>query len=252
MKRKLGPYEKNYLIRHGFDPEDISQFGQTPVEYITGLVEFLGREFVVSPEVLIPRIETEELVQLALTQAKLISTKKNQLINIADIGTGSGVIGITLALELGKLKIPHQLYLSDISKSTLAVAKKNAQRFKVKNIIFLESDLFSSFPINLKFDLIVASLPYVPSARIPTLDASVKNYEPLTALDGGSDGLKYISQLIKQAKDKLSPGGVIILEIDHTHTAQLLQKIASKYQVTIKKDQFKKNRFSLLTSFGST
>ncbi len=170
-----------------------------PTAYITGHREFYGLDFYVDPSVFIPRPESELLVEKALdlTQNHPVST-------IAEIGTGCGAIAISLALKLPQAKI----YATDISAPALKVALVNCQRHGVVNrICLLHGDMLDPLPEPV--DLIVANLPYVSELEMPDL----ANFEPLLALDGGSDGLEKIHQLCQQVTDKLRPDGCLLLEI---------------------------------------
>lgn len=246
-KRKLWLWERNWLMKHEMGEIDIDEYGEIPVEYITGFCQFYGHEFVINKNTLISRIETEELMEIALK----ICPKKKKIL-IADVGTGNGCIGISLFLELKKLGIGSEAYLSDISEEALEVARENIVRLISQKggsleetpheakVCLIKSDLMSDYPKNLKFDLIVANLPYIPSARMEKLPESVKNYEPRLALDGGKDGLVLIKKLLKQLPQRLDKNGVAILEIDETHRLE-------DFRVgEIKKDQFGKNRFLVL------
>ena len=248
--RKLSSRELNWLKKYGVTPEAAGKFGEMPVEYITGFAEFYGREVKVSRDVLIPRMETEELVGHAL---KLASSLDKSEIVVADIGTGCGCIGITLYLELVKLGIRPKIYLSDISGNVLKVAEKNiaaiAEFKKVQPLrmqrlalIALKSDLMDSFSKDLKFDLIVANLPYIPSARIPQLPESVRDFEPRLALDGGLDGLRFINKLIVQVQSRLNPRGVLLLEIDEINRVRDLS-LPENFRTKAIKDQFGRDRF---------
>ena len=197
---------------------------------------FCSREFVVSPAVFIARVETEEIINLVLSN----SGRVQNLPTIGDVGTGSGCIGITLA----ELLPAATVYLSDISDLALAIARKNIQ---TKNIIVLNSNLLTSYPTHLLFDVIVANLPYIPSKRIPRLLAAVRKYEPVLALDGGPDGTLLINRLLNQLPAHLKPGGLAILEIDDTHTLKKFH-IPNSMTAEIKKDQFGRNRFLLIRS----
>lgn len=208
-----------------------------PEEYKTGRAIFCEQEFIVNPDVLIPRIETEEII-------KLVLKTKRQFKIIADVGCGSGCLGITLAK-----KFPFStVYLSDISSKALETAQKNAQNLLPFNchLVFLLSDLLTNYPPNLSFDLIVANLPYIPSRRIPRLPTSVKDFEPHIALDGGKRGTQLINKLITQLPGYLNPQGLAILEIDDTHTLSNFS-IPKIMKAEIQKDQFKKNRFLILS-----
>lgn len=283
--RKFSPREINWLRKFA-KPDSWLEVSQTskPVEYITGFAEFYGREFLVTPDVLIPRIETEQLVDEAkniIISYSLLPTPYS--ISIADIGTGCGCIGITLYFELIKVGIRPAVYLSDISEKALKVAEENISRLvgvqKVgpwrppslstrllrelsvhgswgairragtprSDLIILTSDLFLGYPRNLKFDLIVANLPYVPSGRWRELQESVRKFEPRSAIDGGKDGAVLIKKLIKQSRKKLFSGGAMILEIDESHSETTFkQEIGKDFKVEVKQDQFGKNRFLVL------
>lgn len=156
---------------------------------------------------------------------------------IADVGTGCGCIGITLARKYPDATV----YLSDISDKALAVANRNST-----GQILLKSDLLESYP-KILFDVIVANLPYVPTKRLPRLPAAVRKYEPHLALDGGPDGTKLINRLITQLPKHLKKGGLAILEIDDTHTLRKFQ-IPNSMTGETKKDKYGRNRFLILYS----
>jgi release factor glutamine methyltransferase len=192
LEKELSPRdEKSYqaLITRRFNGE--------PAAYITGHREFYGRDFQVNPHTLIPRPESELLVETALRLAP-----NHRISTIADIGTGCGAIAVSLALELPKAKI----YATDISPAALEVAASNCQRHGVSNVRLLEGDMLE--PISEPVDLIVANLPYVGRAEI-----APDNFEPLLALDGGIKGTEMIAKLCRQAKGKLSDDGTMLLEI---------------------------------------
>jgi len=248
MIRKLSPYEKTHLQRFGQGNINIADYGEMPVEYITGQVEFGGQVFEVNKNVLIPRIETEEFLILAIEKAAKIKKEK---ILIADVGCGSGAIGISLWLKLRQKNINPEMYLSDISNQALKVTQRNVEKIieKNKNIKVIQSDLLGNYPKNIRFDLIVANLPYIPSGRVAVLDESVREYEPHLALDGGDDGLKYIKKLVKQSKDRLNSGGAILLEVDYTHDEKFLRKKLelNSFKLETQQDQFQRMRFVILS-----
>ncbi|WP_052200684.1 peptide chain release factor N(5)-glutamine methyltransferase [Terriglobus sp. TAA 43] len=175
-----------------------------PIQHLRGSQEFFGREFAVSPDVLIPRPETEHIVEEVL---RLFPDRKAPL-KIADVGTGSGILAVTLALEF-----PQSLVAAlDISPDALAVAQDNAARLDtLSRTRILQSDLLAAVTGE-TFDLIVSNPPYVPLAEKDTLHAQVREYEPHLALFGGEDGHDVLRRLIQQAKDALSPGGWLLLE----------------------------------------
>lgn len=235
--RSLSPYEKNHLKKYGI-AESIAENTQSPVEYLTGVVEFLGNTFYVNRNVLIPRVETEELVTLAIKLIlQQVAINNQEVLRIADVGTGSGAIAISLAQELEHHNLDFAMTAFDISPKALKVAQKNKQHLLPNSpITFTLSNLFESTAENQHFDFIVANLPYIPSGRIVTLDASVKNFEPILALDGGKDGLDLVRKLLEQANSLLSPHGTIVLELDITHTAEVLQQFADKWSIQTQQD----------------
>jgi release factor glutamine methyltransferase len=172
-----------------------------PLPQLLGEWDFYGRSFYVSPAVLIPRPETEVLVERAID---LASDRDQPL--IVDIGTGSGAIAVTLAAECPEAS----LVATDISRSALKMAVKNAQRHHQDRIAFLQADLLQ--PFHTQFDLIYANLPYIPTATLETLPVS--RWEPVLALDGGINGLDLIERLLTQARTRLAPGGAVLLEIE--------------------------------------
>lgn len=182
-----------------------------PLPYVIGEWEFFGLRFKITPDVLIPRPETEGLVELALEWLRVNPDRRSCL----DIGTGSGCIAISLARSIPDLHI----IATDISHPAVQVAKGNARRHEVlEQIQFLERDLFSG--INQTFDLLVANLPYIPSEKLKSL--AVYHSEPVVALDGGKDGLHYIQEVMREAAQHLNPGGAIFLELDEDCGASAL------------------------------
>lgn len=173
-----------------------------PIPYLVGHAPFYGLDFLVSPAVLIPRPETEQLVEQALAWAN-----SHRPGRIVDVGTGSGCIAITLARHLPQAEI----IAIDLSSEALAIAQENGARHAPGRVQFRHGSLLA--PINTPADLIIANLPYVTDAEWTLLDDGVKWYEPATALRGGPDGLVLVQQLLHQAAAKLRPGGAIFLEI---------------------------------------
>lgn len=164
-----------------------------PIAYITGQKEFYGQNYFVTPQVLIPRPETEELVELAIA-----SLKNSQYLNILDIGTGSGAIACTLATHLPN----SQVTAIDISTKALEVAKKNAENQNLTNITFIESNFLHQIAPNTHFDLIITNPPYVKTSDKPEMAKETVGFEPELALYSGSDGLDAYRQIFKQIKDK--------------------------------------------------
>ena len=176
-----------------------------PTAYITKHREFYGLDFYVDTRALIPRPESETLVEKALEYAR-----NHRVSTIADIGTGCGAIAISLALNLPQAKV----YATDISASALEVALFNCQKHGVADrICLLQGDMLD--PVPEPVDIIVANLPYVKESQLPQMQ--LPNYEPMLALNGGSNGLEKIYQLCRQASDKLHTGGCLLLEIGQGH-----------------------------------
>lgn len=240
MARNLTPFELNFLRKHGKQNIDLAAYVDMPVEYIVGLAEFYGRDFVVNNHVLIPRIETEQIIELA--NKYFVPGKK---FYITDVGTGSGCIGITLALILEQQGIDFEIYLADISEEAIKIAEENAKSFRAKNIKFIHSDLFSEFPKILQFDLIFANLPYLRTSRIRFAPKSVKNYEPHLALDGGKTGAEIINKFMEHMPQYLNGDGLVILEIDDSHKLSNFE-VPSGFSGKIIKDAFRRNRFLVI------
>lgn len=241
MNRIWSIYEKNQLIKYGIDEKGLAQYGEMPVEYITGHAEFDGLDFLVSRDVLIPRVESAQILSEA---EKLIGGKMK--VAFAEIGTGSGAIGVALYKRLKQKGVRVRAVLADVGAEALEVARKNLTKLigETEEIKLLESNLMDSVIEPEKFDLIIANLPYIPSGRMPHLPKSVVNYEPHVALDGGVDGLTLIKKLLIQAKYRLTDEGALILEIDYGHDIPDFVDIAG-YQYEIVKDEFGQNRFLL-------
>lgn len=251
-KRQLSAYEKNHLHSHGIDFESIDSYGEMPVEYITNTVKFLGRVYRVTQDTLIPRIETEELVEHIAQEFLSMPFKKLTQIKAADVGTGSGVIGLSLLDYSERSKISLDMTLTDISGRALTVARENYQRLFPKNlrygsIRFHEGDLLSGISKSEQYAFIVANLPYIPTNRISSLQTSVKDFEPILALDGGKWGFDLVQRLTHDARSFLMPGGKLFLEVDDTHGSELFLRNVPEYQWQFLSDQFQKQRFAVGT-----
>ncbi len=198
-----------------------------PIQYITGHQEFYGLTFQVTPAVLIPRPETELLVEAVL---KHLPT--NEPVRIADIGTGSGILAITLAVHLPKAEITA----IDISPEALTIARRNAETHHVAHRIhFTESDLLTAIP-NQQFDVIVSNPPYVPTTDRQTLHPQVRDHEPATALFAGPTGLEIYTRLIPQAHAALTSGGLLALEIGHGQSEAIERVFIGWQDVSILND----------------
>jgi len=198
-----------------------------PVQYITGMQEFYGLPFRVTPATLIPRPETELLVESVLAQIP-----QHHAVRIADVGTGTGCIAIALAVHL---PYAHVTAL-DLSNDALSVARENAAINHVKKRVMpLHSDLLSSVA-GQAFDVVVSNPPYVPFSDRSTLAPQVRDFEPDAALYAGEDGLEIYRRLIPQAYKALHPGGLLAMEIGYGQDAALRSLLTEWNEVTILND----------------
>jgi release factor glutamine methyltransferase len=213
LVKALGFKDRVELYRNAHMPlteEEVERYRQLvvrrakgePVAYITGKKEFYGFEFFVEKGVLVPRPETELLVEVTVGRLK-----DEEGLEIVDVGTGSGCIVITLCKLLG---CKNSYYGIDVSSKALEVARKNAESLKCSCVTFLKGSLLS--PIEGTVDAVIANLPYVPLGD-KRLHPWVLKHEPAVALFGGKDGLELVSQLVLQAKEKLKSGGFLALEV---------------------------------------
>lgn len=199
------------------------RLNERPIAYIIGNREFMGLDFFVQEGVLIPRPDTETLVE------EIINICNNRTgLNILDIGTGSGAITISLAKYLDK----SHVISADISDIALEIASKNAISNNVdERIDFIKSDVFSNVPKEEKFDLIVSNPPYIRKSDIDGLDRQVKDFEPYNALEGGEDGLDFYRQITKESIDYLKQGGILAYEVGHDQ-AEDVSEIMKSYGYT--------------------
>ena len=230
--------DKTWILLHEKDELTAEQFSKLsgavaarktglPVAYITGRKEFYGYDFFVTPDALIPKPDTEILVESALTEIlQKIQSEKNGISSICDICTGSGCVGLSVIKslsgrnEISSAKVP-ELTLSDISSAALSIAEKNAKNLLSKELCqkinLVKSDLFSAIPK--RFDMIISNPPYIPSKMVDELLKDGRS-EPRLALDGDSygtshkscDGLSIIRSLIPQCMEHLNEGGILIVE----------------------------------------
>ncbi|MGI4756250.1 MAG: peptide chain release factor N(5)-glutamine methyltransferase [Janthinobacterium lividum] len=178
--------------------------GAVPIQHLRGSQEFFGRDFRVSPDVLIPRPETEHLIEEVLR----LYPDRSAPLRIADVGTGSGILAITLALEYPESNV----FALDISTAALDVALVNAAVLGAANVSLAQSDLLEAVQDEPPFDLIVANPPYIPLTEAEQLHPQVRDHEPHLALFGGEDGLELIRRFLPQAAGLLKPGGWLLME----------------------------------------
>ena len=204
----------------------------TPLQYLTGKREFMSLEYIVTPSVLIPRPETEILVEKMLTVAgeEIGKSRIEQPYRIVDLGTGSGVIAVSAAVYLPDNVFIHAV---DVSAPALAVARENAARNGVETrITFHYGDLFGPLEIcglRKKINLIASNPPYIPTEEITSLEHEVKGYEPLKALDGGKDGLEFYRRIIERAPAFLCEKGWLFLEVGYGQAEAVKEIITQKW-----------------------
>lgn len=202
-----------------------------PVAYIVGSWEFYGLPIITTPDVLIPRMDTEVLVDTA----KELLTGKKMDARILDLCCGSGCITCAVATEL-----PATRFVSvDISANALEICRRNLAALKISpRVICMQADALSSAPMGIgDFDVIISNPPYIPSEEVKTLDSSVKDFEPVWALDGGTDGLKFYKAIIKYWKSLLRQGGYLVFEVGEGQASdvrEMLQTAGFTYTDTRK------------------
>jgi release factor glutamine methyltransferase len=198
-----------------------------PAQYITGHQEFWGMDLIVSPAVLIPRPETEHLIEAVLE----IAGSRRPALRIADIGTGSGAIALALAKEFPQAEI----HATDISAPTLEIARANAARHQLADRIqFHQTDLLAG--LNPPFDFIVSNPPYVGESEEDQVQLEVRKFEPRNAVFAGATGLEVIERLIPQAQAALKPGGWLLMEISGTIAERVRELLKGWNEVEIKPD----------------
>lgn len=218
--------DKAFLIAHPeYEPNgsEIGRFSsyisrrasREPFQYISGVQEFFGLDFVVSPDVLIPRPETELLVEAAI---KVLGDSGGES-RFCDVGTGSGCIAISILCN-----VPGSTGLGlDISERALAVARTNSERHHVSDRLQLTQSNVLEAAGSEEFDLIVSNPPYVPANELPTLQVEVRNFEPHSALSDGNDGLSVIRTIVDQAPAHLKKGGFLMMEIGFGQAENVLK-----------------------------
>lgn len=202
-----------------------------PLQHITGSQEFMGLDFLVNEHVLIPRQDTETMVEDAMEmigkntlRGEELSIRPKKEYDILDLCCGSGAIGLSLSKLCSGVKVT----CSDLSKDAIETAQKNAEHLGLGKVTFEKGNLLMPFKgrfKNKKFDLIISNPPYIKTSVIPTLQKEVRDHEPLMALDGGADGLDFYRAIIKEAPDCLKKEGILMLEIGHDQREELCSLI---------------------------
>lgn len=214
------------------------RLGGEPTQYLVGFKEFYGRRFFVDARVLIPRSETELLVEAALRDVP-----KETPTRVLDVCTGSGCVAISIAAERPQASV----WAVELMPGAMEVAKKNAEALQVDGrVTFFAGDLLAPLPEGAKFDVIVSNPPYVKAGDIATLQKEVRA-EPKEALDGGADGLRLIDRLITEALPRLKSGGLLAMEIgeDQGNAVKELLTRAGGHDVRIEKDLARHDRLAL-------
>lgn len=217
---------------------------RVPLAYLLGQKEFFGRKFRVTPAVLIPRPETEVLVEESLRRLEAMAAGGRELL-VVDVGTGSGVLAVTVACHLPQARV----LAIDLSAEALLVAEENARTYHVaEKITFLEGDLLKplvGLGVEGRVDAVLSNPPYIPSEEIPSLMPEVSQHEPRLALDGGPDGLAVYRRLIPEAVPFLRPGGFLACEIGAEQgraVAGLFRQVPDYDEVGLRQDYAGRDR----------
>ncbi|MDR2731843.1 MAG: peptide chain release factor N(5)-glutamine methyltransferase [Fibromonadaceae bacterium] len=217
-----------------------------PLQHILGSVSFRGHEIKCDKRALIPRQETELIVDILCLNQNFQNLNNSQN-KIIDVGTGSGAIAVAVALELGV-----QVFACDVSEEALSLARENVALHNLEDkISLIHSDLLSALPNDVKLDALLANLPYIPNGDLNTLEIEVKDYDPHSALFGGMDGLDIIRKLLNTCADYLKPNAPVILEIA-SGQEKILQKenFAGLEWVEGRKDYNGQARFAIFSTLS--
>ena len=202
-----------------------------PAQYITGHQEFWGLDLIVSPAVLIPRPETEHVVETVLDLVREQYAPEDRL-RIVDVGTGSGAIALALASELPTAEV----HAADVSEEALEVAHANAARLRLDRVQFHRSDVLGAFPPEPGFDFVVSNPPYVGENEADKVQAIVKRFEPHAAVFAGPEGLDLIRRLVPEARQRLRPGGWLVMEIGFSIAAPVRELVRDWSEVRVVPD----------------
>lgn len=226
---KLLDVDKSYIYTYGEKEiaDDVSlkflelmekRHSGYPIQYILGEREFMGLDFYLEEGVLVPRPDTEILVEYIIDYIKKHHKEDN--INVLDIGIGSGAISLSIASYLKNTKV----FGIDISDTAIKVANINKEKFKLSNVNFYKGDLFKALEglnMEYKFDIIVSNPPYIKSEEITSLDIQVKDHEPMLALDGGLDGLDFYRRITEGSLEYLKDNSLLIYEIGYEQSKEV-------------------------------
>ena len=190
-----------------------------PLQYITGSCDFYGRQFLINSQVLIPRPETERLIDIAIEKMKGIDSP-----TILDVGTGSGCIATTLGLEIPASKVLGV----DSSLDALEVANENKAKLCSENVLFIEMDILNTFPEKL-FDLLVSNPPYIPKNEMENLMKDVKDFEPVIALEDENNGFTFYKRFAEIGRTLVKPGAWLVLEVGMGDHPSMVQSIFSNF-----------------------
>ena len=213
-----------------------------PLQQILGTTSFCGVEIAVSPAVLIPRPETELLAERAWTWLCALSPDGKAALQALDLCTGSGCLAIAIALNCPAARV----FATDLSNEALEVARGNASKQSCGDrVVFSQGDLFAALPGDMRFDLIVANPPYVPTATISGLDPEVRDFDPRMALDGGEDGLMFYRRLAAEAGRWLAPGRCMMLEFGEDQSLEIRRILESENWIVtaVESDYNQRERF---------
>ncbi len=202
-----------------------------PVAYLLGVREFYGRQFRVDKRVLIPRPDTETLVDVALAR----TLERSLSMRALDLCTGSGCVAITLSRERPTARV----HATDLSEDALLVARENALRLGAYGVSFTRGDLFDALPAGCgPFDVIVANPPYIATDEVERLDRDIKEFEPRLALDGGADGLATVRRIVEGAPERLAPGGFLATEVGAGEAVEAVRVFEARgfSEVTVTRD----------------
>ncbi|MGO8991941.1 MAG: peptide chain release factor N(5)-glutamine methyltransferase [Polyangiaceae bacterium] len=221
------------------EPEELARFralvkrrrAREPVAYLLGVREFYGRQFRVDKRVLIPRPDTETLVDVALAR----TLERSLSMRALDLCTGSGCVAITLSRERPTARV----HATDLSEDALLVARENALRLGAYGVSFTRGDLFDALPAGCgPFDVIVANPPYIATDEVERLDRDIKEFEPRLALDGGADGLATVRRIVEGAPERLAPGGFLATEVGAGEAVEAVRVFEARgfSEVTVTRD----------------